>query len=74
MLDIGCGAGQITDYLTERGIAAIGLDFSQELLKIARQNFPNSKFILADICEYEQKEQVDGIIQKMSYFTCLMKT
>ena len=64
VLDIGCGAGQITDYLTQRGIGAIGIDFSEELLKIAKQNFPNSKFILADICDYEQKEQVDGIITK----------
>ena len=64
VLDIGCGAGQITNYLTQRGIGAIGIDFSEELLKIAKQNFPNSKFILADICDYEQKEQVDGIITK----------
>lgn len=64
VLDIGCGAGQITDYLTQRGIGVIGIDFSEELLKIAKQNFPNSKFILADICDYEQKEQVDGIITK----------
>jgi len=34
------------------------------LLKIARENYPKSKFILADICEYEQKEQVYGIITK----------
>ena len=64
VLDIGCGAGQITGYLTQRGIGAIGIDFSEELLKIAKHNFPNSKFILADICDYEQKEQVDGIITK----------
>ena len=64
VLDIGCGAGQITDYLTQKGIGAIGIDFSEELLKIAKQNFPSSQFILADICEYEQKEQVDGIITK----------
>ena len=64
VLDIGCGAGQITDYLTQRGIGTIGIDFSEELLKIAKQNFPNSKLILADICDYEQKEQVDGIITK----------
>lgn len=64
VLDIGCGAGQITDYLTQRGIGTIGIDFSEELLKIAKQNFPNSKFILADICDYEQENQVDGIITK----------
>lgn len=64
VLDIGCGAGQITDYLTQKGIEAIGIDFSEELLKIATKTFPNSKFILADICEYEPKGQVDGIITK----------
>lgn len=64
VLDIGCGAGQITDYLTQKGIESIGIDFSEELLKIAKKNFPSSKFILADICEYEQKQQVDGIITK----------
>lgn len=68
VLDIGCGAGQITDYLTQRGIGAIGIDFSEELLKIAKQNFPNSKFILADICDYEQENQVDGIITKDMLF------
>ena len=64
ILDVGCGAGQITDYLTQKGFETTGIDFSKELLKIAEQNFPNSKFILADICEYEQKEKVDGIITK----------
>ena len=64
ILDVGCGAGQITDYLTQKGLETTGIDFSKELLKIAEQNFPNSKFILADICEYEQKEKVDGIITK----------
>lgn len=64
VLDIGCGAGQITDYLAQNGIESIGIDFSDELLKIAKRDFPSLNFILADICEYEQKEQVDGIITK----------
>lgn len=68
VLDAGCGAGQITDYLTQKGLNVIGLDFSQELLKIAKQNSPNSKFILADICDYEQETKVDGIITKDTLF------
>lgn len=68
VLDVGCGAGQITDYLTQKGLNVIGLDFSQELLKIAKQNSPNSKFILADICDYEQETKVDGIITKDTLF------
>lgn len=68
VLDVGCGAGQITDYLTQKGFNVIGLDFSQELLKIAKQNFPNSKFMLVDICDYKQETQVDGIITKDTLF------
>ncbi len=68
VLDIGCGAGQVTNYLTQKGVNAIGIDFSQKLLKIAKETFPESKFILADICEYEQNEQVDGIIVKDMLF------
>lgn len=68
VLDVGCGAGQITDYLTQKGLNVTGLDFSQELLKIAKQNSPNSKFILADICDYEQETKVDGIITKDTLF------
>lgn len=64
VLDIGCGGGKITGYLTQNGIDAIGIDFSEELLKIAKKNFPNSKFILADIYGYEHENQVDGIITK----------
>ena len=68
VLDIGCGAGQITDYLTRKGFNVVGIDFSQKLLEIAKTNFPNSRFSLADICEYEQKEKVDGIITKDMLF------
>lgn len=68
ILDIGCGAGQITDYLAQKGFDVIGIDFSQGLLKIARQNFPNLRFVCVDICNYEQKEKFDGIIAKDMLF------
>lgn len=64
VLDVGCGAGQITDYLTQKGINAVGIDFSEELLKIAKKNFPKSKFLLADISQYNQEGKLDGIITK----------
>ena len=64
VLDVGCGAGQITNYLTQKGFRVVGLDFSQKILRIAKQYFPNCKFIQTDICEYERESQVDGIITK----------
>ena len=68
VLDIGCGAGQITNYLTKQGLNAIGIDFSQKLLQIATKNFPDSKFVFADICDYTQNERADGIIIKDMLF------
>lgn len=64
VLDVGCGAGQITNYLTQKGFDVVGLDFSQKILRIAKQNYPNCKFIQTDICEFKRESQVDGIITK----------
>lgn len=64
VLDVGCGAGQITNYLTQKGFNVVGLDFSQKILRIAKQNYPNCKFIQTDICEFKRESQVDGIITK----------
>ena len=37
ILDLGCGSGTLTKKLSETGARAIGLDDSEELLKIAHQ-------------------------------------
>lgn len=36
-LDIGCGAGRIAQALTQRGVAALGLDISHEAVRLARE-------------------------------------
>lgn len=68
VLEIGCGAGKITNYLTEHGYDVTGIDFSENILKLARKKFPNSKFVCADICEYETNRKFDGIITKDMLF------
>ena len=64
VLDVGCGAGQFTNYLCELGLKAKGVDFSNGLLSIARKNYPNIEFINADICEFDTSNQYDGIFTK----------
>ncbi len=44
LLDIGCGTGISTNW----NCKCIGIDPSKELLKIAKQNYPNKKFILGN--------------------------
>lgn len=37
ILDIGCGPGNFTKYIMEKGYFVEGIDLSKEMLKIARQ-------------------------------------
>ena len=50
ILDLACGSGDITKIISKisPNTNVIGLDFSSEMLKIARKKNPNKKFILGD--------------------------
>src|SRR2546430_10691930 len=44
VLDIGCGPGYVSAAATERGATAVGVDFSREMVGIARRMFPRIEF------------------------------
>jgi SAM-dependent methyltransferase len=44
VLDVGCGPGYVSAAAAERGAVPIGLDFSQEMVAIARGMFPEIEF------------------------------
>lgn len=50
-LDIGCGIGLDTKYLTEMGYTVISVDISGEALSICRQELPDNTFIQVNISE-----------------------
>ncbi len=61
-LDIGCGSsGRIIDFLLNHGFDTEGLDFSTEMLKLARQHHPEVTFHQADICLWSFPRQYDFI-------------
>lgn len=61
-LDIGCGAGgRFIDILAEQNIAVTGIDVSEEMLKLARQNHPEQTFLHEDICTFETEQKFDFI-------------
>lgn len=51
ILDLGCGIGADTLYLTERGFKVLSCDFSNEALKSIRKNIPNSRTQYLDLLE-----------------------
>lgn len=62
ILDIGCANGRLIKELNMIGYQTTGIDISEELLRIARLNVPESKFILGDIRELELQPIYDGVI------------
>jgi SAM-dependent methyltransferase len=42
--DIGCGAGRITAFLNELGVAAHGIDLSPRMIAAARRDYPHLSF------------------------------
>ncbi|NVM46589.1 MAG: methyltransferase domain-containing protein [Candidatus Lokiarchaeota archaeon] len=69
-LDVGCGAGIPTaKFLTERGIKVTGIDLSDKMLNLARDNVPNAKFVKMDMIKLEFNENTfDGIISVFALF------
>ena len=51
ILDLGCGNGRLYQLFQDKEIEYLGVDNSEELIKIARERFNKPKFILADALE-----------------------
>jgi 2-amino-4-hydroxy-6-hydroxymethyldihydropteridine diphosphokinase len=48
VLDIACAAGRDAGYMMAKGFKVTGIDYSKELLKLARQKYPAIAFVQGD--------------------------
>jgi ubiquinone/menaquinone biosynthesis C-methylase UbiE len=48
LLDVGCGTGHFTEWFADRGLSAVGLDWSPSVLTFARDRRPDIPFLLGD--------------------------
>lgn len=64
VLDLGCGFGRMSKYFDPT--LYLGVDFSNEMIKLAKEKYPNYTFEVADIREYIPKRQYDVIFEVMS--------
>lgn len=47
-LDVGCGAGHYVDLLEKAGLEVTGMDYSEKMIALAKDNHPSSRFIVAN--------------------------
>jgi SAM-dependent methyltransferase len=62
VLDLCCGAGQISHILADRGFDVVGLDASASLVEIARRNAPNCHFEVADAKSFRLSNSIQAAI------------
>ena len=69
VLDVGCGPGQVTAYLVERGVDASGVDLSPRMVENARRLHPHCTFSTASATELDLAESsLAGVLGWWSLF------
>ena len=61
LLDVACGTGSHLTYL-QKDFEVEGLDHSEEMLNVAQSKFPNLRFHLADMVDFEMDHSFDVVI------------
>ncbi|MBO0804826.1 MAG: methyltransferase domain-containing protein [Nocardiopsaceae bacterium] len=47
-VDVGCGAGRAVAELADRGVRALGVDVSDQMIALARERWPHGEFRIGD--------------------------
>ena len=67
VLDVGSGPGQFTKYMMGKGFEVVGVDYSKEMLSLARKMVPNGDFRFMDMRSLDFEDQsFDGLLAAYS--------
>lgn len=61
MVDLGCGNGTLTKQLADKGYSVLGIDASEEMLSLARSEYPQLDFQCEDATTFKPEEKVDAV-------------
>lgn len=73
VLEIGCGSGNLYPYFMEGGYAYTGLDLSEEMLTIAREEHPEGCFVRGDMRDFDIGETFDAVLVTGRSFTYMTR-
>lgn len=71
VLDLGCGSGYITNYLSQNNLNSVGIDFSSKMIEIANKTFPLDKFIkmdISDVANFFKEDTFNGLLSIYSLY------
>lgn len=69
ILDLGCGSAKpIAAYLIAQGHSVVGVDSSDVMIEMAQQNFPEQRWIKADMRTWMLDQKFQGILAWDSFF------
>lgn len=72
LLDLGCGNGAFYISAKEKGYKYLGLDFSKDMISIAKSSFPLGKFDVANSTNFTKKFRTKSdVIIAMLLLNCL---
>ena len=67
VLDLGCGTGlPYARYLVKEGFDVLGVDLSEEMVRIASKNVPDAKFVQLSMNEITYMDEFDGVMSSFS--------
>lgn len=67
ILDVGCGPGQFSKYMTDKGFVVTGVDFLNQMIEIAKTKAPAVEFRFMDMRKLEFDEcSFDGLLSAYS--------
>ena len=73
VLDVGCGTGFSAGWFVKNGMNVEGVDMSSSMIKIAKKNYPEINFYLADMRTFKPKKNPDAVWAGYSLFHLKLK-
>lgn len=70
-LDVGCGPGIYCQFLQELDLKVTGVDYSDETLQLAKKNFPNIRFQIADANNLPFKDKSYDLVLCIGLLQCV---
>lgn len=69
ILDVGVGGGRTTPYLSQMASHYVGVDYSEEMVRVCRKKFPRLEFRVADASDLPEFQDASFDVIVMSFNT-----